>query len=55
MVGEELDNAMHFFGEMMQEIQQLKKEHSAWIEQLDEDIADYIKKICTQEAKKMER
>jgi len=42
MVGEELDNAMRFFGEMMQEIQQLKKEHSAWIEQLDEDIADCI-------------
>ena len=50
----QLDHAMQFFGEMMQEIQQIKKEHSAWIEQLDDDIQDYISKICTQEAKKME-
>jgi len=34
---------MQFFGEMMQEIQQIKKEHSARIEQLDDDIQDYIK------------
>jgi len=27
----------------MPEIQQLKKEHLAWIEQLDDDIWDYIK------------
>jgi len=28
---------------MMQEIQQIEKEHLAWIEQLDDDIRDYIK------------
>ena len=39
----QLDHVMQFFGQMMQEIQQLKKEHSAQIEQLDDDIQDYIK------------
>jgi len=34
---------MQFFGEMMQEIQQLKMEHLAQIEQLDDDIRDHIK------------
>ena len=43
LAGVQLDHAMQFFGEMMQEIQQIKKEHSARIEQLDDDIRDYIK------------
>ena len=39
----QLDHVMQFFREMMQEIQQLKKEHLAQIEQLDDDVLDYIK------------
>jgi len=40
---------MQFFDAMMQEIKQMKSEHSEWIPQLDDEIRDYIKKICMQE------
>jgi len=46
---------MQFFGEMMQEIQQLKKEHSARIEQLDDDIWDYIKTKYARKKQKRRR
>jgi len=40
---------------MMQEIQQLKKEHSARIEQLDDDIRDYIKTKYARKKQKRRR
>jgi hypothetical protein len=55
MVGEELDNAMHFFGDMMKEIQQLKMLHSSRIEHLDEDIADYIRQKYARKKPKRRR
>jgi len=36
---------MKFFDGMMQEIKQMKSEHSEWIPQLYNDIHDYIKII----------
>ena len=49
LAGENLENAMKFFNQMMMEIKIMKMEHSEQISQLDEDIRDYILKICMQE------
>ena len=37
------------FNGMMKAIKLMKMEHSEWIPQLDDDIWDYILKICMQE------
>ena len=42
LAGENLENAMKFFNQMMTEIKIMKMEHSEQISQLDEDIRDYI-------------
>ena len=44
LAGDNLENAMQFFNEMMTEIKLMKMEHSEWITQLDDDIWDYILK-----------
>ena len=42
LAGDNMENAMQFFNEMMMEIKLMKMEHSEWITQLDDDIQDYI-------------
>ena len=42
LAGENLENAMKFFDEMMTEIKIMKMEHSEQIPQLDDAIRDYI-------------
>ncbi len=47
LAGKNLENLMQFFDGMMKEIKQMKSEHSEWIPQMDDEIHDYIFKICT--------
>jgi len=55
LAGENLENAMKFFDEMMMEIKLMKMEHSERIPKLDDDIRDYIKNKYARKKRRQRR